>query len=301
MKKAILKHLLLAAGLLFVVSCSKDALVQPDATVPSAEALAQIEALGFSTEDVLVEEGGYIVEGDIFLTEENLRRAPWKEMRVPGAEQYHTFNLVTGVPRTIYISVDSKLPSYILSATQAAVDRYNAENLSLTFTLLSGNSGGDDGGGGKGNNGKGGGRPGQGPSSATVAGADIVIVPAPRRAQYLASAGFPTSTGDPFGEIKVAERYFSENTNPGTLASIMAHEIGHCIGFRHTDWFNRSISCGGSAVNEGQSNSGVGAVHIPGTPTGATRNAGSWMLSCIGSGDNRPFNNDDKTALEYLY
>lgn len=40
--------------------------------------------------------------------------------------------------------------------------------------------------------------------------------------------------------------------------------MGHCIGFRHTDYMNRSYSCRGSAVNEGSA--GVGAVYIPGTP-----------------------------------
>ena len=73
--------------------------------------------------------------------------------------------------------------------------------------------------------------------------------------------------------------------------------MGHCIGFRHTDYMNRSYSCGCSAVNEGASS--VGAILIPGTPSGP--DSGSWMLSCIGSGQNRPFNNNDKTALSYLY
>jgi hypothetical protein len=77
----------------------------------------------------------------------------------------------------------------------------------------------------------------------------------------------------------------------------MAHEIGHCIGFRHTDYMDRSYSCGGSATNEGAST--VGAIQIPGTPSGPDAN--SFMLACIGSGMNRPFNNNDKTALSYLY
>jgi hypothetical protein len=78
----------------------------------------------------------------------------------------------------------------------------------------------------------------------------------------------------------------------------MAHELGHCIGFRHTDYMNRSYSCG-SGGNEGQTTTGVGAVLIPGTPSGP--DAKSWMLACIGSGVNRPFNSNDKVALAYLY
>lgn len=119
------------------------------------------------------------------------------------------------------------------------------------------------------------------------------------RRGVLGSAGFPTAAGDPYGEIKmsgVLESSYGLGTNG--IATIIAHEIGHCVGFRHTDYFDRSISCGGSASNEGQA--GVGAIHIPGTPTGATLSAKSFMLSCADGGD-RPFNNDDVIALNYLY
>jgi hypothetical protein len=87
------------------------------------------------------------------------------------------------------------------------------------------------------------------------------------------------------------------STNVNYIATIIAHELGHCIGFRHTDYMNRAYSCGGSYSNEGAST--VGAVHIPGTPTGAS--SGSWMLACVGSGVNRPFTSYDVTALNYVY
>jgi hypothetical protein len=60
----------------------------------------------------------------------------------------------------------------------------------------------------------------------------------------------------------------------------------------------RRFSCG-SGGNEGQSSTGVGAVHIPGTPTGP--DAASWMLACIGNGIDRPFNANDLIALTYVY
>jgi hypothetical protein len=72
----------------------------------------------------------------------------------------------------------------------------------------------------------------------------------------------------------------------------MAHEIGHCIGFRHTDYQTRQ-SCGQN-VNEGSA--GVGAIHIAGTPTGS--DSSSIMQSC---GPAIDFNNKDVTALEALY
>jgi hypothetical protein len=111
---------------------------------------------------------------------------------------------------------------------------------------------------------------------------------------YIASSGFP-SGGDPYGEVKFNRQY--QNYGSGFLTTVLAHEIGHCIGFRHTDYMDRSYSCGGSPVNEGASN--VGAILIPGTPSGP--DAGSWMLSCLSATTNRPFNSNDVTALRYLY
>jgi len=117
---------------------------------------------------------------------------------------------------------------------------------------------------------------------------------------FVASAGFPSAAGDPFGSINLSgelDLYFG--FDQGAIASVIAHEIGHCIGFRHTDFFDRSISCGGNPVNEGDA--GIGANLIPGTPSGADLEGnGSWMLSCT-DGSDRPFTTFDKVALDFLY
>ncbi|MEL6590372.1 MAG: M57 family metalloprotease, partial [Bacteroidota bacterium] len=44
---------------------------------------------------------------------------------------------------------------------------------------------------------------------------------------------------------------------------------------------------------------GVGAVHIPGTPTGFDAN--SIMLACFNSSEDGEFGPFDRVALEYLY
>jgi hypothetical protein len=75
----------------------------------------------------------------------------------------------------------------------------------------------------------------------------------------------------------------------------MAHEIGHCIGFRHTDYMNRS-SCG---QNSNEGSAGVGAIWIPGTPTTVSGTYKSWMMACT---DGSPsFSSADGTALTYVY
>jgi len=240
---------------------------QPDENVASKkevsqDVLDQIYQLGFSNQNVQVVDDGYLVEGDIVLHQHDLSSAPsHKLLRIAEVEQYRTYNLVT--PQVITVSLSSKLPSSYTAALDEALSRYNALNLSITFQRVA-------------SNGK------------------IQFVSG--HGSYLASSGFPTSGGQPYGQVKVNVNAIG-NQPQSTVATIFAHEIGHCIGFRHTDYMDRSYSCGGSPTNEGAST--IGAVLIPGTPSGP--DAGSWMLACIGSGQNRPFNSNDKTALNYLY
>jgi hypothetical protein len=264
------KHLLLFSAVAVTLgfsSCKQEeeVLSKEEASV---EVLTQIKNLGFNNQNVQVVEGGYIVEGDIFLSTSNLTGAfNAKALRVGEVEQYRTTNIVAvSGSRVIKVSMASSLPASYLPALDEAIARYNAENLTITMQRVS-------------------------------SGADISLVAAPKSAQYLASAGFPTAAGNPHNEIKIAERHIGKTPDTNWFATILAHELGHCIGFRHTDYMDRSYSCGGSYYNEGAST--VGAVHVPGTPT--AQDPSSWMLACIGSGQNRPFNSNDKIALNYLY
>ncbi|MES2371896.1 MAG: M57 family metalloprotease [Bacteroidota bacterium] len=255
--------------LVVTVSCKKAVVSEPPVEEVSQDVINSVKALGLSTNNIIADEGGYIVEGDIFIPTNELKRSlDGAFLRVGESEQYRTTNLVTRLPRTITVALSSKMDAAIYGPVlDEIVRRYNAENLQITLTRVS-------------------------------SGANITYDKA--NGSYLASAGFPTAGGDPYNLVKVNTRAIGSGTSSTFInyaASIMAHELGHCIGFRHTDYANRAYSCGGSASNEGAST--VGAILIPGTPSGPDPN--SWMLACIGSGVNRPFNANDKTALNYLY
>ncbi len=262
MRKMLKPLAFLLMGVLVITSCKKDSKeVAPEEI--SQETLTKIYNHGFGTSNVQRVEEGYMVEGDIILTEEFLNTSPGGNfLRIANNEQYRTTNLVTGLPRTITISSSGDVSSNVSSAIDVAIARYNGQNLTLTLQRVA--SGGQ---------------------------INIKIV---NGGPYIASAGFP-SGGNPYNTVKFNRQY--QNWQNSTLASVFAHEIGHCIGFRHTDYMDRSFSCGGSTSNEGASS--VGAIHIAGTPTGP--DAGSWMLACIGNGINRPFNSNDRTALNALY
>lgn len=256
---------MLAATGLSLSSCQEKANVEVKNEV-SETTINQIKALGFTAAGAQKVEGGVLVEGDIVLTDEMLASTPdYSMVRVGQDEQYRTNNLVGGLPRTISIRVASGLPSAYITATDELIRRYNAENLRIRFTRV-------------------------------TSGGNIVMSAAPTGSSYLASAGFP-SGGNPFNSIRINVGAIGTANASTYIATILAHEVGHCIGFRHTDYMSRQYSCGGSAVNEGAST--VGAVYIPGTPSSPDPN--SWMLACIGSGSNRPFNTNDRTALNYVY
>lgn len=288
--------LLTSALLLLTYSCQKENANSEAAFAIPDEVINKISQMGFNPDGIVAVEEGYRIERDIIITHDMLESTP-EVHRVPNAEQYSTNNLVNaggGRVITVYIPVAGSsggggngkgngkkgdggggdvFSETYASALDEAISRFNAQNLLISFVRINENN------------------------------ADIVFTRLSKgdeRRGVLGSAGFPTSSGDPYGEIKMSgilESTYGLSLNG--IATIMAHEIGHCIGFRHTDYFDRSISCGGPATNEGDG--GVGANHIPGTPTGADlQGAGSWMLSCT-DGSNRPFTNADKTALDYLY
>ncbi|MFT6865935.1 MAG: hypothetical protein ACJA08_000761 [Cyclobacteriaceae bacterium] len=268
--------MLLMSSVLFIGCEQSEESISTQDQVPD-EILTKLVNLGFDIDDraPLVTEGGYIIEGDIFLTAadiDNMKEAS----RLPIEEQYSTNNLVsTTGSRVITLYAPTGRKGYsagMIAGIDLAIDRYNAENLEISFQRI------------------------------TSSGADITMTRLSKgdeRRGILGSAGFPTANGDPYNEIKMSgilESSYGLSTTG--IATIIAHEMGHCVGFRHTDFFDRSVSCGGGSSNEGDG--GIGANLIPGTPSGASLSAKSWMLACTDGGD-RPFNNDDQTALDYLY
>lgn len=274
MKKNLLFRVGVAAiaGASMLFSCTKEKnAVSVNSSEVSASVLKSIASLGFSTDDVHKRGDSYLVEGDILLTQENLSETSTSpNLRIAETEQYRTTNIVKNLPRTVTVSI-SNLPTVYVTAATNAVSRYNALNLTLKFQIVS-------------------------------SGGNIQIIGFNEAASggyiTLGSSGFPTSAGDPYNQIQMNTNAQAYGTNPdlGYVTSVIQHEMGHCVGFRHTDYMNRAFSCGGKKDNEGTA--GIGAINIPGTPTKA--DAASWMLACS-DGTDRTFNANDQVALNYLY
>ncbi len=273
---------ILSMTLLFSCNRDEEVVFEEDDDAISAEVLSQIKMLGFGERTVERVEGsfiapsGYLVEGDIFISDEELNKEVAAQfLRVGDEEQYRTFNLVntgSGV-RTLTVATfkgnaTQGMPNSFDTPVNIAIDRFNAENLRLRFQRI---------------------------ASSSWQSADIVLYR--ESGNFLAAAGFP-SGGNPNRFIRMNTSAMGSFTT-NARATVIAHEMGHCIGFRHTDLFDRSFSCGGFPVNEEDPPSGVGAVLIPGTPAGP--DPSSWMLACAGSSTNRPFSANDRIALDFLY
>ncbi|NER12322.1 protease B [Leptobacterium flavescens] len=259
------------------ISCTNDS---ADNEAVNEEVAAELRALGFNTDDLIATtmrgEEGYLVERDIFLTDEDIANlAPRRSVdngNEVNTEHYRTNNIVS-TPRVLNIYFDDGFTrSDVQAAFDEALDRFNALNLDLTF------------------------------QRANAPGADIDIL-AERLGRVRGniilgqSAGFPDAAGNPATPIILNSAVYNPRRGgvPADVVTVIAHEIGHAIGFRHTDFFDRSFSCG-QGGDEGDA--GVGAIFIPGTPAGPEN--GSWMLACS-SGTDRPFTSGDQTALTTVY
>lgn len=270
---------LLTAAAVFsmmLYSCKKDSSTSNTASSVPQSVLDQLTAKGFSTDGVQAVDGGYVVEGDLFFTAESLSKVKvGPNLIIAQEEQYRTTNLVTGMPRVIKISNSyPTLKALFNAATDSVIARYNKLGLRLTFKRVADSS----------------------QANIKIIGADLGGGGVLGR-----SSGFPSDEGNPASPITLNSRKgtFTATTDVQWLATVIAHEVGHTIGMRHTDYANRKYSCGIRLPGNNEGDGGVGAIFIPGTNP-SYNDPGSWMLACT-DGTNRPFNPNDIIALNYLY
>jgi hypothetical protein len=253
-----------------MLSCQDQEVTRKD-EVP-ASVIAQLQAAGFDTSEGLSKyHDGYLVEYDIFIAEKDLGRlTPSVSIGKNAVEEhYRTTNIVKATPRTLTVYMDPGFDSFMQNAFDNALARYNALGLVITFQRAS-----------------------------SRGSANIAIDAFYENSNVLGrSAGFPDAAGNPASPIVLNTKYYNGTSQRGDATTVIAHEIGHAIGLRHTDYMNRKFSCGpGPGSNEGTA--GVGAILIPGTPSKAE--AGSYMLACS-NGTDRPFTTGDRTALTTVY
>lgn len=253
---------LLISGSLF--SCqSVDQPIEP----VSSSIVSKLTQAGFSSKKI--NEGkdpsgtdGYYVEGDIFVAKERIDSlGTVSTTNSARTAQYRTNLLVTGLPRLITVKLATNLPQLYISGTDEMIKRYNALGLLITFKRIT-----------------------SGTPTINIVKDESLL------AGTYATSGFPYSYGAPYGYVKIKTATFGATTNVAAVASVIVHEIGHCIGLRHSDYMMR---CDFTSEKAGD----AGAIQIPYTPY---YDASSNMLSCSSLVD-VPFSDGDKIALQSLY
>ncbi len=260
----------LTVGALLASAC----VVGEESTDEIDETIENLIEAGFPEADIQVFGDQVYVGRDAEVSLEASREMIDPEGTPDGQEQYRTRNLVGRNLRTICVRprISSTWPQAPLDnlsrGLNLAIQNYNQLNLTFTMRALPNNS-------------------------SNTSGCGHVI-DAFVNSSTGGSAGFP-SRGRPFSRITIGIGV--GNLGPDVSEHVITHELGHAVGFRHTDFFNRSISCG-SGGSEGDA--GVGAIHVPGTPTGATV-GGSIMNSCFRRQETGEFAQGDRTALRLGY
>jgi Dual-action HEIGH metallo-peptidase len=267
---------LVLSGAIFI-SCNKSASVTEEPAAMTQEERSMVTAAGFNGNWVeKTADGNYLIEDDILLNRTQLQEmagvAPASELIIANEEHYRTTNLVntSGGVRTITVRLGAGFPAHYSVGLDQALARYNDLGLNIRFQRVS-------------------------------TGGEIVITGANLgrsgggcilgRASGFPSGGNP-SPGFTLSTTKCATQYLN---TAAKADEVMAHEIGHCIGFRHTDYMNRA-SCG---QNSNEGDAGVGAIHIPGTPMTVAGNFNSWMMACTNG--NPVFGPEDEIALREIY
>lgn len=255
---------LVVAGSALTLGCGIDP--QDNNADKTTEIIDNLIQAGFPANDIMIVDGVVYVGRDAAVS----LQASREMLEVSSSteeEQYRTTNLVSRTLSTICIngSAFTSFSAKFSDALNRAITNYN--NVGLTFHMQR--------------------------TSGSTTGCNAVMTGKVTTGTG-GSSGFP-SGGLPYNTINIGSGLNSYDVN--TVEHVMTHEIGHTVGFRHSDYFNRSISCG-TGGNEGAST--VGAILIPGTPSGATV-GGSIMNSCFRAVETGEFTSTDLTALRALY
>jgi hypothetical protein len=259
-------------------SCKKTSPTDTPQTGLTQDETSLIAAAGFNSNWAEKDAtGNYLIEQDIYLSRAQLQQMagakPSHNFIVADEEHYRTYNVVAtpNGTRNITVSLGSGFPDYYSTALNSALARYNSYNLTITFSRVS----------------SGGNIAITGANLGTSGGGCILG----------RASGFPDANGNPspgftLSTSSCATTYINSVEKAD---EVIAHEIGHCIGFRHTDYKKRA-SCG---PGPGESAGTIGAVHITGTPTNVSGSYNSWMMACTNG--SAAFGGADGIALTTVY
>jgi len=158
----------------------------------------------------------YLMEGDIEIRKYLLKSMVEDSPDNGRVEQYRTTNLVGGpFPRTIRVIAFNMNNTDLIQGLTMAIQNYNNENINLNFTIEFRTV------------------TNVWQTISAVNDSDILVQQLGNEAG--GSAGFPVG-GNPYSNLYVSDATAAFGLD--VCEHVFTHEIGHCIGLRHTDFFN---------------------------------------------------------------
>ncbi|TCD19368.1 hypothetical protein EZ456_20615 [Pedobacter psychrodurus] len=245
------------------------------------EVLSYIKSLGFSESSIIDIGNEYVVEGDISFPK-NMKIPVNKSLKVEAPlilqdklmstlpaigdskiSQTYTGNLVNADNRiNVRIFIDPSITN-LTNEINAAIGLWNSvTQAGIFFSIVSG------------------------------AAYDILIVNEAISGYGLARSPLNGSAGN---LVRInTQSMINDGLNPNQMSTVIAHEFGHCIGFRHTDW----LQVGESSYGVDDVGTAVNAIEVPNA-------GGTDVNSIMNSGPNNTLagvlSNKDAVALWNLY
>lgn len=299
MKKYFLRFgvLILTLALVGITSCSKDEVDEIDSveevnfTHLPKDILAKVKELGLNPADFdVVENVGLdgskslmVIVDDAMISKERFLKTSVND---EVSKQYRTEHIVdTEIYDTISIFAVTGNSSFALSETAQEGVRDAIENWNNVFggstikfkAFFSGN-----------------------PADYNTEDFDILITVQPNfpEGAFSGRAEFPTEDGHPGPLLNISTTANGLNVNSDAIEHLITHELGHAIGFRHTDWDTRA-SCVRHGVAE-ENEREPDAIYIFGTFPTFFVQEDSIMNACFGATDGE-LSFWDETALRRLY
>ncbi len=202
------------------IRCSDEQLVLRDETYtvdPSDAVVQQILKLGIELEDIKAHKDFYVAQGDILFPRKSATSS------TPKTEQRRWFSIIS--PSNvrdikIYLDEESFAILDLMVPLNLAISAFNASGSNLRMRRVF-----------------------------SLSHADITIRQdnSIMDLNYCGTGRFPFA-GRPGSEIKIAEG-FSILTSPSRLTFLLAHELGHTVGLRHTNETNGSQIIGTPAFD----------------------------------------------------
>lgn len=203
-------HFLFFALSMFLFACSKDNATADVKSEDNTEKLVSyLETQGFKKDKIVLKGDNFILDGDVIISKAEVEKRVANDAnpdRIPSGEHWRGAYLVSNTYNTnVRLYIDPAVPADWRTAIQGAVNNWNAVNgtrLGMSIT-----------------------------TSAT--GVYTRVFMGFESANWIARAYLPTSNGRPGVSVEINSNYNSLPASQKLFA--ITHELGHTIGFYHTN------------------------------------------------------------------